>query len=744
MNKYKFYKWKNILRSKHFRSFFSVLMLAATLICMAAGFFVTTKNSLNLKKTIENKAFSSASAVQKLLSELKHNAVFIGNMSSVNTVLNTRHATLDQLIRMTDDVSPYASESSHQNICLYFNYTERIFDTDGGMYYFRDFYDQELLSQVTGIKEDEQWLLNITHDRYYRPAPALPMIMYTKRLPLDRTKAQGYVTVSYPMEELQKLAAESSASGPYNAIVTFQDKLLWASSDEITKKWNQQLSVSENADVLFPESSTISSAADSDVQCTFFLSSSEQIAAIMPAIVNCLLVYLAAILMIFFASVIFSIFMLRPVDDIMKKIGFAPYTENTLNGRDEFSLLSTALDNLNAQVSGIDTLMQHNKQLVKERLLSGILYNYVDIKKLPTEYSQQGIEFPYPYFAVILIHLPSLDEMDDYTKREQLKLLIRTNTTDAFSVLGVTFSLYLDNKSISIILNTGTELSDSLPAELTKICTAIKQRMKSNLSVYPLFSIGICSEHEPNLCQAWQLARKNFIFTAPDADDFIQFSFQNEFTSSVDLNLLANISQAVIDKDHISLKKHIETFREQYTKQADEKEVRRLSSIALCTVYSTLLDVNVDISDTQFNVFMKKLESADTKEACEKQFQACLFGMIDAKNKMSVESHGYIQTAIQYLEKNYSQPISIPQIADYVGISPVYLTKLFKLDTGKTLSEYLNFYRTQQSLKMLTDTDETINNISEAVGYSDVRSYIRFFKKFYLMTPSEYRRKCSE
>ncbi len=75
-----------------------------------------------------------------------------------------------------------------------------------------------------------------------------------------------------------------------------------------------------------------------------------------------------------------------------------------------------------------------------------------------------------------------------------------------------------------------------------------------------------------------------------------------------------------------------------------------------------------------------------------------------------------------------------------MGVSSIYLTKLFKLSTGKTLSEYLNYYRTQKSLDLLMNTEETIGWISEAVGYSDVRSYIRFFKKFYYMTPSEYRK----
>ena len=75
-----------------------------------------------------------------------------------------------------------------------------------------------------------------------------------------------------------------------------------------------------------------------------------------------------------------------------------------------------------------------------------------------------------------------------------------------------------------------------------------------------------------------------------------------------------------------------------------------------------------------------------------------------------------------------------------MGLNPVYLSRLFKLDTGKTLSEYLNCYRTECSLALLTDTADTIQSISQKVGYSDVRSYIRFFKKYYDVTPSEYRR----
>ena len=56
--------------------------------------------------------------------------------------------------------------------------------------------------------------------------------------------------------------------------------------------------------------------------------------------------------------------------------------------------------------------MHENQLLVRERLLSGILYNYVDTS-LPPEYEEHGLVFPYPFYAVILILFPSLDEMED-------------------------------------------------------------------------------------------------------------------------------------------------------------------------------------------------------------------------------------------------------------------------------------------------------------------------------------------
>ena len=731
-------KWKNILKSRHFRSFFFITFLFTTIIFIIGGVVITLQNRMKLHENLEMKANYVALSVQDNLSNMKNSAVFMGNLASIERVLEAKSPTLDQLVRMTNDVTPYSTLYHYESICLFFNRSQRIFDSSGGMYDYDDFYDKELIETLENMKGEEMWLINVPYKRYYSPDPAVAVITYARRLPLYKSQGRGYVTVSYSLGRLQKAAAEAAGYTPYTATVCFQDHLLWSSSDAVMKNWANGLTASENEGLLLPGTTAFSSFSTIGARCSFHASKLELLTAVSATLLQWFLIYLAAAAADFAASMVYGMIMLRPVDAIMKKIGINPYTEIPGVREDEFSLISTALDNLNAQLSDIGTVMHENQQLVRERLLSGILYNYVDITSLPPEYEEHGLLFPFPYYAVILISLPSLDQMEDYTRREQLKLVIRTNTTNAFSALGTAYSLYIDNKSICLILNTG--LSDTLSKELSRLCTALKKRMKQTLSVYPLFSIGICSETEPAPWQVWQLARHNFIFTAADADDFVLFSYQNEFTSSIDQDIVSHITQAIIDKNGTGLKEHTDAFRNRYLENGDEEEVKRLALITVCTIYASLLEMNGDIPDIQMNASVRKLENASTVDEINKHFCSCLFGMLDAKNKISTESYGYIQKAVQYIELNYSQPITIPQIAGFVGVSSIYLTKLFKLSTGKTLSEYLNYHRTQKSLDLLTHTEETISWISEAVGYSDVRSYIRFFKKFYYMTPSEYRK----
>ena len=99
----------------------------------------------------------------------------------------------------------------------------------------------------------------------------------------------------------------------------------------------------------------------------------------------------------------------------------------------------------------------------------------------------------------------------------------------------------------------------------------------------------------------------------------------------------------------------------------------------------------------------------------------------------------FVQKAADYIKLNYSEKISIKEIADQLYLSPNYLSELFKKHTGKTISEYLTDYRLEKVCQLLDHAEYRVGDVSGMVGIHDGRYFSNMFKKKYGMTPTEYR-----
>lgn len=107
---------------------------------------------------------------------------------------------------------------------------------------------------------------------------------------------------------------------------------------------------------------------------------------------------------------------------------------------------------------------------------------------------------------------------------------------------------------------------------------------------------------------------------------------------------------------------------------------------------------------------------------------------------MDVEKSNFIiQQAITYIEQHFSEKITLRAISDALYISPNYLCRLFKQQTGKSLMEYVNQYRMQMAKVYLKDIQYKVNQVAEMVGYNDTRYFSSNFKKITGMTPMEFR-----
>ncbi|MEO8853957.1 MAG: AraC family transcriptional regulator [Ginsengibacter sp.] len=94
----------------------------------------------------------------------------------------------------------------------------------------------------------------------------------------------------------------------------------------------------------------------------------------------------------------------------------------------------------------------------------------------------------------------------------------------------------------------------------------------------------------------------------------------------------------------------------------------------------------------------------------------------------------------QYIIKNFSEPISLQQIASVANLTPPAFCNFFKKRTQKSFTEFLNELRVGHACKLLENQELTIADVCFQSGYQNMTHFNNFFKKITKKTPSQYRK----
>lgn len=111
----------------------------------------------------------------------------------------------------------------------------------------------------------------------------------------------------------------------------------------------------------------------------------------------------------------------------------------------------------------------------------------------------------------------------------------------------------------------------------------------------------------------------------------------------------------------------------------------------------------------------------------------------DSPRMVGTEQTNRLRSMISYINQNYPEKMTLPQIAKTAGVSEREATRCFKKCIGQSPMEYLIKYRLNQAKKLLLETDMSITSICQQCGFSDSAYFGKVFRRSYGMTPSEYR-----
>jgi len=174
----------------------------------------------------------------------------------------------------------------------------------------------------------------------------------------------------------------------------------------------------------------------------------------------------------------------------------------------------------------------------------------------------------------------------------------------------------------------------------------------------------------------------------------------------------------------------------------DIRIIRDRAYELLVLISRTALDAGTDYSfvEEHMQKYRKSMhEIATVDELClwlSRVVRTFMDAMFKNRNAKYTD---LIHRVIQYLNARFSEKISLEDVAHHVYMSPTYLSRIFKRETGSSLIDFLNKIRIEKSKELLSQQDIRLIDVALQCGFESQSYYNRVFKQLTGVTPQQYR-----
>lgn len=106
----------------------------------------------------------------------------------------------------------------------------------------------------------------------------------------------------------------------------------------------------------------------------------------------------------------------------------------------------------------------------------------------------------------------------------------------------------------------------------------------------------------------------------------------------------------------------------------------------------------------------------------------------------STSDKKHIQAALTYIDEHFSDNISQQDVAEYVGLSPYYFSRLFKKYMKKNISAYISDVRIRNAIGLLADDNMSVTDCAFRSGFQSITAFNRVFREVIGCSPREYKK----
>lgn len=417
----------------------------------------------------------------------------------------------------------------------------------------------------------------------------------------------------------------------------------------------------------------------------------------------------------------------------------------------EYLVINDYLHDMNSETNRLKRVLEENQSLYRENFLSRLLTpGQWEDSLLERGEQELGISFKTPLFAVMIVRLDDFSSLfpDEEYRGQKAIDIVRFSVKNVLSeIFSKAFLIYVSelNGVITAILNPPDMLDDAAFEKTTAdLLSYMREFFAENMQVYFTAAVSALHRNAQQIAQAHQEAlsameyrlilgkNRTIFYTEVGKSPLTTYTYSLASEQKM-------VNGIVNGNSEIAMQVIEEIFEQSGVRQMDSLQT------AKCLMYdmaSTMLKVFAYVEN---DVLRKEIQPWEQITGCETldDLKRCVQDMATRmatyfeEQKCSTRLSDRVR---EYVGMHYGDvDVNVNMLGDHFGITPSYLSKIFKKETGERLLDYISGVRIEAAKHLLSDTTKSVAEISTRVGYIDSNAFILAFKKKMGITPGQYR-----
>lgn len=411
---------------------------------------------------------------------------------------------------------------------------------------------------------------------------------------------------------------------------------------------------------------------------------------------------------------------------------------------DTFSIIRKTLTNLMDAIEVNKEELRNIMPVLRDNFLNWLLSEIpIDGDEILDNMMLMKIDFPYKNFCVIAIKaklnvLMDVDSdvyMDEF-KEEYALAEVKMQFEDALNKSDSIAYFYKKGSNILGFVNF-----NYCKEYLDKLCENLSGNSNFGYNIYSCLGEAVQSITLVPCSVANVINGLEYSYIYPEKKLFTYNEieeYKNSSVCGIQPMLRAFISSLKLKNYENSLEELRGFIKKVRLKGYDYKELDSLiHGISLEIQNESSIDLRI-----RNNIMDIYLDSLDIINFYEKLYEKIdIVSIIDEKFEDHSVTEKLVYKAKQHIRENLlNTQLSLQYIAEALGVTPGYLSRIFSEIEGRTFINYVTQNKMEYGRKLLLDTELTLDEISHKLNYASAQYFISRFKKYYSTTPSVYRK----